>query len=301
MYIYLFARLAQAPFEGRSQSDAAGPGLAIHPPLLYVGYVGFSIVVLVRRRRADRGPDRRRLGALGAALDAGGLDVPDARHRDGLLLGLLRTRLGRLVVLGSGRERLLHAVARRHRAAALGRRHGEARRAEGLDDPARDPHLLALAARHLPGALGRADLRARLRQSIPTRGVFILGILVLFIGGALALFAWRAPMLRQGGLFAPISREGALVLNNLFLADRLRDRVRRHALSAGARGADRREDLGRRAVLQRDLRPAVHAAAAGRCRSGRCWPGSAATCSAWRSGCRRPSRSRWSASRSPSP
>ncbi|MBZ0216262.1 MAG: hypothetical protein K8F25_06915, partial [Fimbriimonadaceae bacterium] len=35
---------------------------------------------------------------------------------------------------------------------------------------------------------------------------------------ALALFAWRAPMLRQGGIFAPISREGALVLNNLFLA-----------------------------------------------------------------------------------
>ena len=76
--------------------------------------------------------------------------------------------------------------------------------------------------------------------SDPTRGVFILAILVLFIGGALALFAWRAPMLRQGGLFAPISREGALVLNNLFLATALRDGVRRHALSAGARGADRR-------------------------------------------------------------
>jgi cytochrome c-type biogenesis protein CcmF len=47
--------------------------------------------------------------------------------------------------------------------------------------------------------------------------VFILAILVLFIGGGLALFAWRAPLLKQGGLFAPISREGALVLNNLFL------------------------------------------------------------------------------------
>ena len=53
--------------------------------------------------------------------------------------------------------------------------------------------------------------------SDPTRGVFILAILVLFIGGGLALFAWRAPMLKQGGLFAPMSREGALVLNNLFL------------------------------------------------------------------------------------
>ena len=51
----------------------------------------------------------------------------------------------------------------------------------------------------------------------PARGVFILVILVLFIGGSLALFAWRAPLLKQGGLFAPISREGALVLNNLFL------------------------------------------------------------------------------------
>ncbi|HEY0354393.1 MAG TPA: cytochrome c-type biogenesis CcmF C-terminal domain-containing protein, partial [Enterovirga sp.] len=52
----------------------------------------------------------------------------------------------------------------------------------------------------------------------PTRGVFILAILILFIGGSLALFAWRAPLLRQGGLFAPVSREGALILNNLLLA-----------------------------------------------------------------------------------
>jgi cytochrome c-type biogenesis protein CcmF len=51
----------------------------------------------------------------------------------------------------------------------------------------------------------------------PTRGIFILAILVVFIGGALALFGWRAPLLKQGGLFAPISREGALVFNNLFL------------------------------------------------------------------------------------
>jgi cytochrome c-type biogenesis protein CcmF len=51
----------------------------------------------------------------------------------------------------------------------------------------------------------------------PTRGVFILLILCLFIGGSLALFAGRATSLKQGGLFAPISREGALVLNNLLL------------------------------------------------------------------------------------
>jgi len=51
----------------------------------------------------------------------------------------------------------------------------------------------------------------------PTRGVFILAILTLFIGGALALFAWRGPDMKQGGLFAPLSREGALVYNNLFI------------------------------------------------------------------------------------
>jgi cytochrome c-type biogenesis protein CcmF len=52
----------------------------------------------------------------------------------------------------------------------------------------------------------------------PTRGVFILLILCLFIGGSLSLFAARATSLKQGGLFAPISREGALVLNNLLLS-----------------------------------------------------------------------------------
>ncbi|HEX5959022.1 MAG TPA: cytochrome c-type biogenesis CcmF C-terminal domain-containing protein, partial [Hyphomicrobiaceae bacterium] len=51
----------------------------------------------------------------------------------------------------------------------------------------------------------------------PRRGLFILLILVALIGGALALYAWRAPRLKQGSLFAPVSREGALVLNNVLL------------------------------------------------------------------------------------
>ena len=94
----------------------------------------------------------------------GRLVLPDARHRHGLVLGLLRTRLGRLVVLGPGRERLADALARRHGAPALHRGDGEARRPQGLDDPACDPDLLALAARHLSRPLGRADLGARLRH-----------------------------------------------------------------------------------------------------------------------------------------
>ena len=51
----------------------------------------------------------------------------------------------------------------------------------------------------------------------PTRGVFILALLALVIGGSLLLFAVRAPVLAPSGLFAPISREGALVLNNILL------------------------------------------------------------------------------------
>jgi cytochrome c-type biogenesis protein CcmF len=53
--------------------------------------------------------------------------------------------------------------------------------------------------------------------SDPTRGIFILVILCIFIGGAFTLFAFRAGRLAPGGVFAPISREGALVLNNIFL------------------------------------------------------------------------------------
>ena len=51
----------------------------------------------------------------------------------------------------------------------------------------------------------------------PQRGIFILAIMTLFTGGGLTLFALRARDLRQGGIFAPISREGALVLNNILL------------------------------------------------------------------------------------
>ncbi|MBU2302060.1 MAG: heme lyase NrfEFG subunit NrfE, partial [Alphaproteobacteria bacterium] len=54
--------------------------------------------------------------------------------------------------------------------------------------------------------------------SDPTRGLVILTLLAIVIGGAFFLFALRAAALRQGGLFAPVSREGALILNNLFLA-----------------------------------------------------------------------------------
>ena len=52
----------------------------------------------------------------------------------------------------------------------------------------------------------------------PERGIFILSILAVFVGGSLTLFAARAPSLKAGGLFATVSREGGLVLNNLLLS-----------------------------------------------------------------------------------
>src|SRR5436190_21246968 len=104
------------------------------------------------------------MGALGAAVDAGRLDVPHPRDRDGLLLGLLRAWLGRVVVLGPGRERIVDAMDRRDGATALGGGDGKAQCAQSLDPPAGDPGLLALATRDLPGAFRRAHLGTHLRE-----------------------------------------------------------------------------------------------------------------------------------------
>ncbi len=57
--------------------------------------------------------------------------------------------------------------------------------------------------------------------SDPKRGVFILLILSLAIGGALALFAWRAPKLASGAAFEPVSRETTLLINNVLLVTAL--------------------------------------------------------------------------------
>ncbi len=123
--------------------------------------------------------------------------------------------------------------------------------------------LLAILAFSL-SLLGTFIVRSGVLTSVhsfatdPARGVAILAILCVFIGGSLALFAWRAPLLTQGGLFAPISREGALVFNNLFLSTSclavLSARFIRWRWRLG-----RVEDLGRTAVLQHGLHPA-HAA-----------------------------------------
>ena len=212
-----FLRLAQAPLEGRDLNPILqDPGLAIHPPLLYLGYVGFSIA----------------FSFAVAALIEGRIDAAWARWvRPWTLLAWMFLTVG--IAMGSywayytlgwggfwfwdpvenaSLMPWLAGTALLHSAVVM-----EKRNALKIWTV-----LLAILTFSL-SLIGTFLVRSGVLTSVhafasdPTRGVFILAILVIFIGGSLTLFAWRAPMLKQGGLFAPISREGALVFNNLLL------------------------------------------------------------------------------------
>jgi cytochrome c-type biogenesis protein CcmF len=124
--------------------------------------------------------------------------------------------MGRLVVLGSGGERLIHAVAGRarsvHSLAVTEKRGGFKSWTV----------LLAICAFSL-SLLGTFLVRSGVLTSVhafatdPRRGIFILIFLALVIGGSLLLFAWRAPRVGLGGGFAVVSRESMLLANNLLL------------------------------------------------------------------------------------
>src|SRR5690606_38979543 len=86
-------------------------------------------LLLIRSRCAHRRADRCCVGSLGSPVDTCSLAVPDWWHRDGLILGLLRTWLGWLVVLGSGRECVVPSVAFGHSFAPFRDCDGEAVRA----------------------------------------------------------------------------------------------------------------------------------------------------------------------------
>jgi cytochrome c-type biogenesis protein CcmF len=212
-----FLRFPEAPLEGRDLNPILQDlGLAIHPPLLYLGYVGFSIT----------------FSFAIAALIEGRIDAAWARWvRPWALMAWMCLTLG--IAMGSywayyelgwggwwfwdpvenaSLMPWLAGTALLHSALVMEKR--EALKVWSL--------LLAILTFSL-SLIGTFLVRSGVLTSVhafandPTRGIFILGILVLFIGGSLALYAWRAPELKQGGLFAPISREGALVFNNLFL------------------------------------------------------------------------------------
>jgi cytochrome c-type biogenesis protein CcmF len=140
------------------------------------------------------------------------LTVGIARQR----LGVLRARLGRLVVLGSRRERVLHAVVGgygAHRSLAVTEKRGTFRSWTVL---------LAIVAFSL-SLIGTFLVRSGVLTSVhafatdPKRGVFILLFLALAIGGSLALFAWRAPRVGLGAGFEVVSRESMLLANNVLL------------------------------------------------------------------------------------
>ena len=248
-----FLRIANPPIEGRDLNPVLQDiGLAVHPPMLYLGYVGFSISFSFAIAALIEGRIDAAWARWVRPWTLGRLDLPDARHRDGLVLGLLRARLGRLVVLGPRRERLADALACRHRAAALRAGDGEAQRAESLDHPALDPDLLAVAARHLPGALGRAHLGARFRQRSHARRVHPVD--PLHLHRRQPDLVCRACVDTEAGrlVCADLAR-GRAGAEQPVPDHGLRHRLRRHALSIGAGGLDRRQDFGRRAVLQSDL------------------------------------------------
>jgi cytochrome c-type biogenesis protein CcmF len=213
-----FARLFPAPMEGRGLNPILqDPGLAIHPPLLYVGYVGFSIAFSF---------------AVGALIH-GRIDAVWARFvRPWTLLAWMFLTLG--IAMGSywayyelgwggfwfwdpvenaSLMPWLAGTALLHSTVVMEKR-----------DALKVWTILLSILTFSLSLIGTFLVRSGVLTSVhsfasdPERGQFILGILTLFIGGGLALFAWRAPLLKQGGLFAPVSREGALVLNNLLLA-----------------------------------------------------------------------------------
>src|ERR687897_1818554 len=213
-----FARLSPAPVEGHELNPLLqDPGLAMHPPMLYLGYVGFSIVFSF---------------AVAALID-GKVDAAWARWvRPWCLLSW--TTLTGGIVLGSwwAYNELgwggwwfwdpvenasfmpwLIGTALIHSLAVTEKRGGF--RSWTV--------LLAIVAFGL-SLLGTFLVRSGVLTSVhafavdPKRGIFILMLFSLFIGGALVLYAWRTSRIGLGGDFAPVSRESLLLANNVLLA-----------------------------------------------------------------------------------
>jgi cytochrome c-type biogenesis protein CcmF len=213
-----FIRLSPAPLQGQDLNPVLQDlGLAIHPPLLYLGYVGFSISFAF---------------AMAALID-GRIDAVWARAVRPwtlsawvfLTLGIAMGSYWAYYELGWGGWWFWDPV---ENASLMPWIAGTALLHSTVVMEKRDALkvwtiLLAILTFSL-SLLGTFLVRSGILTSVhsfavdPARGIFILAILVIFIGGSLALFAWRAPLLQQGGLFAPVSRESALVVNNLFLA-----------------------------------------------------------------------------------
>jgi cytochrome c-type biogenesis protein CcmF len=222
---YLFILLTSNPFERVFPPPLDGqglnpllqdPGLAFHPPFLYLGYVGFSMA----------------FSFAIAALIEGRVDPAWARWvRPWTLAAWIFLTIG--IALGSWWAYYelgwggwwfwdpvenasfmpwLVGTALLHSAIVVEKR--DALKGWTI--------FLAIVTFGL-SLLGTFLVRSGVLTSVhafavdPDRGVFILALMIIIIGGSFALFAWRGPQLAGGGLFQPISREGGLLLNNLLL------------------------------------------------------------------------------------
>jgi len=212
-----FTRLFPAPFEGSGLNPLLqDPGLAFHPPFLYAGYVGFSMTFSF---------------AIAALLE-GKVDASWARWVrpwtlaawTALTIGIGMGSWWAYYTLGWGGFWFWDPV---ENASLLPWLAGTALLHSAIVAEKRDALkgwtvFLAILAFSL-SLVGTFLVRSGVLTSVhafatdPQRGVMILGIIIVFVGGGLTLYALRAPLLKSGGIFAPISREGALVLNNLLL------------------------------------------------------------------------------------
>ena len=223
----LFTLLTSNPFERLIPSPPDGadlnpllqdPGLAIHPPLLYVGYVGFSVAFAFAVAAMNQRQPRPGLGQV---------DPSRGRRGRGLFLttgialgswwAYYELGWGGWVVLGPGRERVVHAVAGRNGPDSFAGRYRAARAVQELDAAAWRYAAFSLSL------LGTFLVRSGILVSVhafavdPERGLFILAFLAIVIGSALALYAWRAPSLDSEAGFRLLSRETFLLLNNVLL------------------------------------------------------------------------------------
>ena len=105
-------------------------------------------------------------------MDDSGLDVFDLRDRSGKFLGILRARLGWLVVLGSSRERFVHALADRHRVDSLAGGNRKARWIQELDSATRDCRIFAEPTGNLSRSLRSPDLSSRIRERSKARSFY---------------------------------------------------------------------------------------------------------------------------------
>jgi cytochrome c-type biogenesis protein CcmF len=212
-----FARLVDVPLDGKGMNPILqDPGLVIHPPFLYLGYVGFSVA----------------FSFAVAALIEGRVDATWARWvRPWVLtawcfltMGITLGSFWAYYVLGWGGwwfwdpvENVsfmpwLAGTALLHSALVVERRHALV-----------NWTLLLSILTFSLSLIGTFVVRSGVLTSVhafaqdPERGVFILLLLVLATGGALALYAVRIPGLKFGAPFAAVSREGGLILNNVLL------------------------------------------------------------------------------------